>query len=328
MTALDIIETALRRINSYQHGETIAQPDVDDCLETLNDLLDSWSTDKLQIFGSNENVLQWINGQNQYRVGNPTNLELGEPNFTAVVTGGSNLITATNIPSDLVAGNAPPGPSAGSTLTDAADVFPAGTYCTGISGSTITMSAPATITPSQNPDLISYTVPGDFAIPRPLRITGGYTRINQLDFWLDVYASQDEYNAILYKPQPGPWPTIAWYNPLMPYGILNVYQTPGQAAQLHLFTDTILSNLTVNQTFILPQGYSRALKWNLAQELWAEYCAPAPLPPTIKKMAFDSMAVVKALNAQPPQRAKYDRALVRGNRADGGWITHGGFGYG
>ena len=58
-TALDIITAALRRINSYQPGETISNPDTDDCLEALNDLLDSWSTDKLQIYGTNEYILQW-----------------------------------------------------------------------------------------------------------------------------------------------------------------------------------------------------------------------------------------------------------------------------
>ena len=37
---------------------------------------------------------------------------------------------------------------------------------------------------------------------------------------------------------------------------------------------------------------------------------------------------IKELNSQPPQRARYDRELVRGNRPDGGWIFSGGFNYG
>ena len=260
MTALDIITAALRRITSYQPGETISQPDQNDCLESLNDLLDSWSTDKLQIYGTNEYILQWQVGKFQYKVGNPTCTSIGEPSFTGTVTGGSATITGvTNIPTDLVAG---------STLTDVANVVPEGTTVSSIGATTVTMSAKATATPSANPDTITYTIPGDFAIPRPLRITGGFTRINELDFWLDVYSSQDEYNAILYKFQPGPWPVIAWYNPQRPYGLLNVYQAPGQSAEFHLFADTILENLTATQTFVLPQGYARALKWNLAEELW------------------------------------------------------------
>ena len=318
-TALDIITAALRRINSYQPGETISNPDTDDCLEALNDLLDSWSTDKLQIYGTNEYILQWQVGKFQYKVGNPTCTSIGEPSFTGTVTGGSATITGvTNIPTDLVAG---------STLTDVANVVPEGTTVSSIGATTVTMSATATATPSANPDTITYTIPGDFAIPRPLRITGGFTRINELDFWLDVYSSQDEYNAILYKFQPGPWPVIAWYNPQMPYGLLNVYQSPGQSAEFHLFADTILENLTATQTFVLPQGYARALKWNLAEELWPEYFGLAPIPTSLTKKADESLKMIKALNAQPPKRAKYDRELVRGNRPDGGWITHGGFNY-
>jgi hypothetical protein len=315
-TALDIIEAALRRINSYQHGETIAQPDQADCLETLNDLLESWSTDKQQIFGSQEHILQWVNGQKQYKIGNPTCTDLGEPPFTGTLSAGSTTISGiTNMPSDLIVD---------ATLTDVANVIPAGTTVTAISVGSLTMSASATATPAGT-DNITYTIPGDFAVPRPLRITGGYTRINELDFWLDVYMSQDEYNAILLKIQPGPWPTVMWYNPLMPYGILNVYMTPGQNAELHLFTDTILSNLTLTQTLILPQGYSRALKWNLAKELWSEYWSGTPIPSSISVNAKESLNAIKALNAQPPQRAGYDRALIRGNRPDGSWIIHGGF---
>ena len=191
-TALDIIKGALRRVNSYQPGETISPWDAQDCLESLNDLFDSWSTDKLYCFASNETILSWIVGQNQYRIGNPSCTALGEPNFTGVVTGGSSIISAvTNIPSDLIAGTSYNQVGAGSTLTDQQNLFPANTYVMSIGANTIVMSAPATGN-SQGADEITYTIPGDFPIPRPLRITGGYTRINALDFTLDIAATQDE----------------------------------------------------------------------------------------------------------------------------------------
>ena len=75
-TASDIIKAALRRINSYQSGEALAQVDAQDCLDALNDLLDSWSTDKMFIFGSNEWVLNWTSQKRVYTVGNPTNAQL------------------------------------------------------------------------------------------------------------------------------------------------------------------------------------------------------------------------------------------------------------
>ncbi len=323
-TALDIIKAALRRCNAYQSGDQIAQPDAQDCLDTLNDLLDSWSTRELYVFGTNETILQWISGKNQYRVGNPKCTDIGEQPFTGTVTNGSAVITGvTNIPADLIAGTAASGVNAGSALTDVQNVIPVGAYVTAIGANTVTMNTPAKAS-SSGADSITYTIPGDFAIPRPLRITGGFTRFNSLDFTLDVYADQNEYTSILYKAQPGPWPTIAWYNMGYPYSILNVYQTPGNGAELHLFTDTILANLTLNQTVQLPQGYSRALKWCLAQELCGEF--GYPLTDVIKVNSRDALDAIKALNAMPAVRSTYDRALVRGNKADGGWILHGGYG--
>ena len=321
-----MIKSALRRINSYASGEPLQQPDANDCLEVLNDLLDSWSIDKLLVYGSVENVLSLNAGQSLYRIGNPTNLSLGEPNIIGTVTGGSNVISAVaTMPADIVAGTSANSSNSGSNLIDTAGAIPTGTYVTAFDpiGQTITMSQNASVTPSTNPEPISYSIPGDWAIPRPNRITNGFTRFSQLDFTCNVVMTQARFLEILYKAQPGPWPTVAWYNPLMPYGQITFYQTPGNSSPFHLFTDTILSNLTINQTFDLPAGYSRALKWCLAKEICAEY--GYPITEAIKTHAAESIAMIKALNALPAATAKYDRMLMRGNKGDAGWILMGGY---
>jgi len=109
----------------------------------------------------------------------------------------------------------------------------------------------------------------------------------------------------------------------MPYGLINFYQTPGNSAELHLFTDTILQNLTATQTFILPSGYSRLLKWLLAKEICAEY--GYPISEAIRTHAAESMALIKALNAVPAEKAQYDRALRNHSRGNAGWILSGGY---
>ena len=325
-TALNLIQGALRRINSYQSGETIATPDAQDCLDTLNDLLDSLSTDTQFVFGSQENILNWTAQQRLYRVGNPVCTLLGSVPFTGTLTSGSPTITGvTNMPTNLVAGStAAYAVGSGSILTDTQGLIPdnATVLAFDSGAQTVTMSANA-IGNSTGLDSITYTVPGDFPIQRPLRITHGFTRFNALDFTLDVCTTEDQYTQILYKAQPGPWPTVAWYNDAFPYGLLNVYQTPGNNAEVHLFTDTILSNMTLTQTLVMPQGYSRMLKWLLAKELCAEY--GFPLTEAIKTNAQEARDFVKALNARPAAVSRYDRQLVRGNRADGGWITNGGY---
>lgn len=318
-TGLDIVKGALRRITSYQSGETIGGIDQQDCMDSLNDLLDSWSTDELYVPGTVENIAFWVPGKNQYKIGNPLCTAIGLQPFSGTVTNGSPTITGvTNIPSQLVSG---------ATLTDVANSIPAGTTVINFNAGaqTVTMSQNASSTPSSNPEPISFTVPGDFAFARPLRITSGFTRFSALDFTLDVFESQDEYNSILYKAQPGPWPTVAWYNNAFPYGILNVYQTPGNSAELHLFTDVILANLTTTSVVQVPQGYVRALKWCLARELWTEYVSPITVPTMLEKLASEALQMIQGLNAKPAVRSKYDRMLVKGNRADGGWILRAGY---
>ena len=325
-TALNIIQAALRRINSYQSGENIANIDALDCLDTLNDLLDSLSTDKQHVFGSVEGIFQWNANQMLYKLGNPICTLLGYQPFIGTLTNGSNVITGiTNMPQGLVAGpNVAYTMFSGSILTDTQGLIPANTTVTAFDSvaKTITMSANA-IGNSSGSDSITYTVPGDFPMERPLRITHGFTRFNSLDFTLDVYETETQYTQFLYKAQPGPWPTVGWYNNTFPYGLLNVYQTPGNAAECHIFTDTILSNLTLNQVLVMPQGYSRMLKWLLAKELCAEY--GFPLSEAIKVNAQEARDFVKSLNAKPQEVSRYDRELVRGNRPDGGWIVHGGY---
>lgn len=322
-TALNLIQGALRKINSYQSGEPISSPDAADCLDTLNDLLDSFSTDNQYVFGSNENILYWTAQQNQYSVGNPVCTLLGSQPFTGTLTSGSPTITGiTNMPSNLVSGQNPAYTvGSGSILTDVQGLIPENTTVLSFTLSTITMSANA-IGNSTGLDSITYTVPGDFPIPRPLRITHGFTRFNNLDFTLDVCATEAQYTSILYKAQPGPWPTIAWYNDTFPYGSLKVYQTPGNGSALHLFADTILSNLTLNQVLVMPQGYSRMLKWLLAKELCAEY--GFPLTEAIKTNAQEARDFVKALNARPAAVSTYDSALCK-RGYDAGFIFTGGY---
>ena len=324
-TALDLIKGALRKINSYQSGETIDAPDASDCLEALNDLLDSLSTDKQYVFGSNENILTWTAGKRLYSIGNPTCALLGSPAFTGTLTAASPTISAvTNMPANLVAGAAVAyAVGSGSILTDTQGLIPLNTTVLAFNAiaQTVTMSANA-IGNSAGSDTVTYTVPGDFPIPRPLRITHGFTRFNALDFTLDVAETQSQYAELLYKAQPGPWPTVAWHNNQFPYGLLNAYQMPSNSAELHLFTDTILSNLTLTQVIIMPHGYSRMLKLLLMREISLEY--GIALSPIANKLIEEASSFIKALNARPAAVARYDRELLQNSRVGADWIMHGG----
>lgn len=311
-TANDLILGALKRINVYAPGEALANDDAIDALDTLNEWLDSQSTDEAAVFGSDENVLMFIPGQYQYTIGN-----YAGGTFPGIVTNLSATITGATIPADLIARADLTGPG-----------IPAGTtiISTNPGAGTAVMSAPANLSPGLQQ--IAYTIPGDFKIERPLRITKSFTRINTpgtsgLDYPIEI-VDQGQYIAIGYKAISAPWPIAAWYNPTFPLGNIYFYQNPSGAGSLHLFTENILTRLeTLTQVVQMPQGYVRWIKWALAKELAPEY--GKAWSQTMQTNWKEAQTAVKSLNAVPTPVSNYDSILLGGPRTDAGWILHGGF---
>lgn len=313
VTANDLILGALKRINVYSPGETLANDDATDALDTLNELLDSWSTDQSSVFASSETLLTFVAGQYQYTVGN-----YDGGNFPGIVSvAGTVNITGATIPADLIA-------RADVTGTG----IPAGTTIVSVNAGagTAVMSAAATLTPGLQQ--IAYTVPGDFKMQRPLRVAKSFTRINTpgtsgLDYPIEV-VDQGQYTQIGYKAISAPWPIAMWYNPTYPLGNLYFYQNPSGAGILHLFSDTILTRLeTLTQSVVMPQGYVRWIKWALAKELAPEY--GKAWSPTMETNWKAAQIAVKSLNQEPAVVSNYDSILLGGPRTDAGWILSGGF---
>jgi hypothetical protein len=324
-TALDIIQGGLLNLNSYSPGETLNPADANVGLSALNDLLESLANDECFMYTQMETIFPWVAGQYQYSVGNPIGGK-----FLGTVTGASNVITGvTSIPADL---------KIGATITDNQNVIPQGTNIAPFPNlvtafdpvaQTVTFSAPATATPAINPDQITYTVPGDIPIARPLRFRDGFTRANSsggnsnLDYTFEMI-SFDRYKEELLKNVQGPWPYVAAYQPNFPYGQLYVYPAPGSAYTGHIFTDFIITAYADTSTFYaLPQGYSRALKKLLALEL-APIFGKVPSPQLIMQ-AKEAKDLIKGTNDTPVVTLRFDSALVRTQVNDAGWIIRGGF---
>lgn len=312
-TALDLITGALRNINALEAGETPNAQDSADALSVLNSLMDSWSIDHLNIFASVENILTFSAGQYQYTVGNYV-----AGTFIGTLIVGTPTISGVTVPSGLLVGG---------DLTDAQAQIPAGTTILAIGATTITMSANALSTVAAA-ETITYTIPGNFKIARPLKITNAFTRLTApgntgLDYPMDIVA-RDQYAQIGFKGVAGPWPRVVYYDPTFPLGNLYFYPNPSSAGSLHLWTDTILNQFAALTTPVnLPQGYARALIKNLALELAPEYGKTASA--LLVQQAKEALRMVKALNSEPAIQAFYDGDLVRARRADAGWIMHGGF---
>lgn len=324
---MDLITGALREINSLEAGEVPNALDANDALQKLNDMLESWTIEKLFVFSSTENRFLFSPGTYQYTIGNPVG-----GIFTGTITGGSNQITGVTVPSGLVVG---------SMITDTGGVIPTSTptQVTQIVGNTVTLSANATATPSTS-EVFTFTTPGNIAydsttgasISLPVRITNAFTRItvansnpmiNGLDYQMEII-TRDKYTAIGLKGISGPWPTALYYDRTFPLGNLYFYPNPSQAGECHFWTDTILLDLqNINSPINLPQGYSRAIKTNLAIELAAEN--GKAISPGLAMRAKESKRAIKSLNATPAVEAFFDQHILKSRRSDAGYIMDGGF---
>src|SRR6266404_3027724 len=217
-TGQDLVTGALRFINSYSPGESLDASDAQDALDTLNDLLESLSTSEASVFASEEDVFTYTAGQFRYTIGNYSG-----GTFAGMVTNGSPTITAATIPSTMLARGDLTGTGipAGATILS----FNAG-------AGTVTMSANGIASPG--PQQIGFTIPGDFKMARPLRITNAFTRITTqasgLDYPMEII-DQTRYVSIGFKAISAPWPIYLWYNPTMPLGTLFFYQNPSGAAE-------------------------------------------------------------------------------------------------
>ena len=105
-TAGDIIKGALRRIQSYMSGESIAAPDANDALVTLNDLLDSLSTDEASVYASVETIVNFTAGKYVYTIGTGGDFSVdaatGQPITRPVrVTNGYTRISNIDFPIDV-----------------------------------------------------------------------------------------------------------------------------------------------------------------------------------------------------------------------------------
>jgi hypothetical protein len=171
---------------------------------------------------------------------------------------------------------------------------------------------------------------------KPLGIDSAYVRVNTssngqpianggLDYQMAVLAL-DNYNSIGLKTLNGPWPKAIYFNPNEQSGNVFLWPNPSQG-EVHLFAQTIFSNYgTMYDDIVLPQGYSMALRWCLAERLMPMYGKASPTQITmINAYAAQAKATLKRTNMKPMQSAQFADAMLSSRQKDAGWILNGGF---
>ena len=319
-TPSDIISRALKDIGALEAGETPTADAAKDAFDMLNDLIDQWSNEDMMVFYKTEIIFPIVAGQTQYTIG--PNGQVGA-NITGSISG--NTLTVTAIASGAIAIGqtlSGSGITAGTTITQmltgaGGNVNEAGTY---LVSATQTVASTAI----------------NLYYQRPLTINSCFVRINTnsngvpilnggLDYPVAVLNIED-YEMIGLKTMNGPWPKAIYYQPSEILGNLFVWPNPSQG-ELHIFADTIFASYgTMFDSINLPQGYTMALRWNLAERLMPMYGKISPTQiAMITNFAAQGKATVKRTNMRPVQNARFQDAMLSGRSKDAGWILSGGF---
>lgn len=317
---IDIISRALKDIGALEAGETPAPADAQDAFDMLNDMLDQWSNEQMMVFYKTEIVFTLTGGQTQYTIG--PGGQIGST-FTGSISG--NTLTVTGISSGAIA--------LGMTISGTG-VAPGTKIVRFGSGAGGNVNEEGTYTVSIPQTVASTTISAYYE--RPLSINSAFVRINTnsngepvVDGGLDypvAILNLENYELIGLKTLNGPWPRALYYQPSESLGTLTVWPNPAQG-EMHIFADTLFQRFeTINDEIVIPQGYSMALRWCLAERLMPMYGKSNPTQMAmINGFANHAKSTIKRTNMKPMQVARFDDSLIAGKRADAGWILTGGF---
>jgi len=316
----DIISRALKDIGALEAGESPTPEAAADAFDMLNDMIDQWSNEDMMVFYKTEIVFPIVPGQTQYTIGPTGNINAS---FTGSITG--NVLTVTGINSGAINLNQY---LSGSGIT-------AGTRIVGfLTGAGNNVNEVGTYQLNVSQTVASTTITGYYE--RPLAIDSSFVRINTnsngvpivnggLDYPVAILNLED-YEMIGLKTLNGPWPKAIYYQPTEILGNIYVWPNPSQG-EMHIFANQIFARYnTYFDNLALPQGYTNALRWCLAERLMPMYGkASATQIQMINAFASQAKATVKRTNMKPPQVSRYPDSLLVGKSKDAGWILSGGF---
>ena len=320
MQPIDIVSRALKDIGALEAGENPTPEAAQDAFDMLNDMLDQWSNEDMMVFYKNEIIFPVVAGQTQYTIG--PGGQIG-----AIVTGSISGTTLT------LTGISSGGVSVGQTL--AGTGIAAGTTIVAMltgAGGNINEVGIYTVNISQT--VASTTINAYYQ--RPLTLNSAFVRVNTnsngmpivnggLDYPVAVLNIED-YEMIGLKTLNGPWPKAIYYQPSETLGNFYVWPNPAQG-EMHVFVDQIFSRYTtLYDTITLPQGYTMALRWCLAERLMPMYGKGSGTQASmITGFAAQAKSTIKRTNMRPMQTARFSDALLSGRQRDAGWILTGGF---
>lgn len=147
---------------------------------------------------------------------------------------------------------------------------------------------------------------------RPLRIESAFIRDSGNDYPLDVVV-REVYDAISAKTTQGR-PELLYYDPSVANGTVYPYGVPDAVYTVFLNSYKQLQSFAaLTTTVVLPPGYLRAIKSNLAIDLAPGYNKTPSV--VLAGVAMQSKAAIKRLNARTPKLGLAHVAFGGGGRS-------------
>jgi hypothetical protein len=138
---------------------------------------------------------------------------------------------------------------------------------------------------------------GDFIGNRPVMLDDSTYYVDSstgVSFGIKII-NQAQYDGIAVKTVTSTYPQIIWLNMDMPNISMYVYPVPTRALEWHFIGVTeLVQPATLATTLVIPPGYLRAFRYNLAVEIAAEFgVEPSP---TVSRLAMASKRNIKSQN--------------------------------
>lgn len=155
---------------------------------------------------------------------------------------------------------------------------------------------------------------GDFVTTRPLEIEYMTLSSGDVDYTLQELSEQ-EYVTMALKTVQG-IPYGFYYDGNYPNGTIKFYPTPSTNFTISVYSNKPLTeSSSVNDTLVSPEGYERALRYNLAVEIAPEYGKQASM--SVSKIAVESKNAIRAQNGRNgAEKMRVDDALMMNGRYD------------
>jgi len=138
---------------------------------------------------------------------------------------------------------------------------------------------------------------GNFVGNRPVQVDDSTYFLdpsNNISFGIKLI-NQQQYNGIAVKTVTSTYPQVMFVNMAIPNIDMTIYPVPSKALQWHFISVVeLVEPATLATTLVVPPGYLRAFRFNLAAEIAAEFGVEPP--PQVQRIAMSSKRNIKRIN--------------------------------